>query len=138
MVFIIAGKKGTGKTKRLIESANQAVAQSKGNVAVIVKGNKLTYDISHDARLIDIDSYGVQGAEALGGFLCGLCAGNYDLTDIFVDSTLKITGHDMKAVSALIKKVKALSEFADTRVTLLLSADADELPEDISAICSVV
>lgn len=138
MINIIAGKKGTGKTKRLVERANEAVSKSSGNVVVIEKGNGLTFDISHDARLIDIDSYGICGADALGGFICGICAGNYDVTDIFVDSTLKIIGQDIKVLTAFVEKMNKLSALADTKITLLISADESKLPNEIKSISIAV
>ena len=138
MINIIAGKKGTGKTKRLVERANEAVSKSSGNVVVIEKGNGLTFDISHDARLIDIDSYGICGADALGGFICGVCAGNYDVTDIFVDSTLKIIGQDIKVLTAFVEKMNKLSALADTKITLLISADESKLPNEIKSISTAV
>jgi hypothetical protein len=134
MITLIVGKKGSGKTKKLIECANEAIAKSKGNIIVIEKGLKLTYDISHQARLIDTDAYGIQGADALCGFISGICAGNYDVTDIFVDSTLKIIGHDMKTLSTFAEKMNALSALADTKITLLVSVDSSDLPEDINSV----
>ncbi|WP_444640443.1 hypothetical protein ACRQU7_09575 [Caproiciproducens sp. R1] len=131
MITLIVGKKGSGKTKKLIESANDAAKKSNGNVVVIEKGLKLTYDLSHQVRLIDSDAYGIQGADALVGFISGICAGNYDLTDIFVDSTLKIIGHDMKALVQFTEKMNALSTQADTNISLLVSASKEELPEEI-------
>lgn len=135
MITLIVGKKGSGKTKKLIERANDAIANSNGNVVVIEKGLKLTYDISHQARLVDIDAYGIQGADSLCGFISGICAGNYDVTDIFVDSTLKIIGRDLKALLAFSEKMNALSALADTKITLLVSADSSELPEEFNSIC---
>ena len=137
MIHVIAGKKGSGKTKKLIESANEAVSKSSGNVVVIEKGNTLTYDISHDARLIDIEGYGIQGADALAGFLCGLCAGNYDVTDIFVDSTLKIIGQDLNVLASFAKKMDALSSLANVKIALLVSAEKNLLPESIKVVSSV-
>ena len=134
MITLIVGKKGSGKTKKLIECANDAIANSNGNVVVVEKGLKLTYDISHQARLIDTDAYGIQGADALCGFISGICAGNYDVTDIFVDSTLKIIGNDLKAFSSFAEKMNALSALADTKITLLVSADTNELPEEINSV----
>ena len=124
MIDVIVGKKGSGKNKKLVERANEAVA----------KGLKLTYDISHQARLIDIDSYSIQGAEALAGFLCGICAGNYDVTDIFVDSTLKIIGPDTDNLVSFVERMNALSSLADTKITLLISMDAGKLPEEIKTV----
>lgn len=96
MVTLLIGKKGTGKTKKLIALANEAVAASAGNVVVIEKGAKLTYDVTHKARLIDTEQYLIEGYDMLFGFISGICAGNYDVTDILVDSTFKIcpTGVD--------------------------------------------
>ena len=133
MITLLTGKKGSGKTKKLIEMANAALEKSNGNVVVVEKGLKLTYDISHRARLIDSDAYGIQGLEALEGFLCGICAGNYDVTDILLDSTLKIIGTDMAALSELIAKMAKLSEAANVTFTLSISADESELPEDVLA-----
>ena len=138
MINLIIGQKGTGKTKRLVEYANEAAKKSTGNVVVIVKGNHLTYDISHDARLVNIDSYGIQGADALGGFLCGICAGNYDVTDIFVDSTLRIVGQDIQTLAGFIEKMNKLSVLADTKITMLVSADASVLPENVKAISTEI
>ena len=96
MITLIVGKKGSGKTKKLIERANAAVQKSDGNVVVIEKGLKLTYDISHQARLIDVEAYGIQNIDGLYGFISGICAGNYDVTDLYIDSTLKVIGQDQK------------------------------------------
>jgi energy-coupling factor transporter ATP-binding protein EcfA2 len=134
MVTLIIGKKGSGKTKKLIERANEAISNSNGNVVVIEKGLKLTYDISHQARLIDIDAYGIQGLDSFFGFVSGICAGNYDVTDIFVDSTLKIIGPDTEALAILAEKLSALAALADTKITLSVSADAEELPKSIDAV----
>ena len=82
MVTLLIGKKGTGKTKKLISLANEAVAASTGNVVVIEKGSKLTYDVTHKARLIDTEQYLISGYDMLFGFISGICAGNYDVTDI--------------------------------------------------------
>ena len=108
MNTLLIAKKGSGKTKKLIELANEAVQNSNGNVVVIEKGLKLTYDISHKARLVDSDAYGIEGLDALVGFVSGICAANYDVTDVFVDSTLKITGKGVEEVEPLTAKLKTL------------------------------
>ena len=87
MVKLIVGVRGTGKTKTLIEMVNGAVASSKGSVICIEKGNKLNYDITDKARLIDVDAYAVEDAQALYGFIAGISASDHDITDLFIDST---------------------------------------------------
>lgn len=79
------------------------MATSSGNVVVIEKGAKLTYDVTHKARLIDTDQYAVTGYDMLYGFISGICAGNYDVTDILVDSTFKICGKDFNALDEFAK-----------------------------------
>ncbi|MEE1056360.1 MAG: ATP-binding protein [Acutalibacteraceae bacterium] len=138
MVTLLIGHKGSGKTKKLISLANEAVTKSTGNVVVIEKGAKLTYDVTHKARLIDTDQYQISGYDVLFGFISGICAGNYDVTDIFVDSTFKICSDDKEALKTFVSKVKLLSDNAETNVTLLISADKEELPADIDAVLAEV
>lgn len=131
MISLIIGNKGSGKTKKLIDMVNAAVESSKGNVFCIEKGRKLTYDISHKARLIDTDVYGVSGYDQFYGFLSGLCAANYDVTDICIDATLKIGGRDYEALTDFIASVAKLSELSDTHFIFTVSADESELPARI-------
>lgn len=138
MITLIVGKKGSGKTKKLIQLANDAVKTSSGNVVCIEKGAKLTYDIDHTARLIDIEQYNICGFEALFGFLSGICAGNYDVTDIFVDSTLKIAGNDMEQMAVFVQKLNVLAQLSETKITLSVSADVQDIPESIHDIAQEI
>ena len=131
MITLLTGKKGSGKTKKLIELANAALETSKGCVVVIEKGLKLTYDISHAARLVDADAYKIQSADMLFGFVSGICAGNYDVTDILIDSTLKITGTGAEVVEELVEKLKKIGEEANTNFVLSISAAEDEIPASV-------
>ena len=92
MVKLIIGGTGSGKTKELIDQVNAAVKEEKGSVVCISRGNKLTFDISHDARLIDAADYPVGDSASLLGFVGGLHAGNYDITRVFIDGLYKIIG----------------------------------------------
>ena len=138
MVTLLIGKKGTGKTKKLISRANEAVAASNGNVVVIEKGAKLTYDVTHKARLIDTDQYSICGFDMLYGFISGICAGNYDVTDILVDSTFKICKEGIAGLEEFTKKLQNLSETCSTNIVLLISADEADIPDSINAVCEKV
>ena len=94
MVNVIVGQKGSGKTKKLIDLVNHAVNEEAGNVICVEYGPKLTYDISHKARLIDAKTYDIADYSALKGFVSGVYAGNFDITHIFIDSLYKIAGND--------------------------------------------
>ena len=138
MVTLIIGKKGSGQTKKLIQLANEAVEKSSGNVVVVEKGAGLTYDVTHRARLIDTDVYGIKGYDMLLGFISGICAGNYDVTDIFVDSTFKIAPEGVEGIEEFITKVDALSKESDAHITFLVSSDEAELPSGLKAVCEEI
>ena len=92
MIKIIMGLKGSGKTKKLIDGINAAVADAHGDVVCIEYGKKLTYDISYKVRLVDSKEYGINSVEMLKGFLSGLHAGNFDITNVFIDNLYKTIG----------------------------------------------
>lgn len=130
MIKLIIGNKGTGKTKKLIELVHDAVKDSKGNVLCVEKGATLTYDLKPQARLIDTDSYEVLGFDMLYAFLAGLLAGNYDITDVFVDSILKIGGKDFEALGDFFSKIDKIS--TDVNFVFTVSAEAAELPASVT------
>ena len=131
MVKLIVGNKGSGKTKALIDMTNAAVKSTAGKVVCIEKGLKLTYDIDHKARLIDIEQYAISGFDALYGFIAGILAGNYDITEMFVDATLKIGGRDFEAFAAMVEKLVELTKTSGFVITFTVSCDPSELPERI-------
>ena len=95
MIRVIVGKKGSGKTKQVIEMINSAVDTEHGNVVCIEKGEKLMLDISHKIRLVEASEYDIADYTAMKGFISGLYAGNYDITHIFIDSLTKIIGAEV-------------------------------------------
>ncbi|GHV46807.1 hypothetical protein FACS189499_02920 [Clostridia bacterium] len=128
MVNIISGKKGTGKTKILIEAIHKAGNESKGDVVAIQLGTGLNDDIHHGIRLINIGDYKITDVSSLYGFIAGLLASDYDCTDIFVDGLLKITGAPIAEIGGFLAKIENIS--AETSITFTLSED-DGLPDDI-------
>lgn len=132
MITLILGRKGSGKTKRLIDMCNAATAESKGSVVFIEKDTTLTYDISRQARLAVAEDYRIAGYDAFYGFIAGVCASNYDITDIFVDSTIKIGGDDREELACFIERLGELSQKAETNVVLSISADKEDIPERIA------
>ena len=131
MVKLIVGKKGTGKTKMLIEQVNAAVEASKGCVICIEKGQTLNKDISHKARLVDTDSYKINDAAALYGFIAGMAASNYDITDIYLDSTLRISG-SAEAFAEILENIDAIAAEGNFNFTATVSAAAEELPASLA------
>ena len=132
MVKIIVGNKGAGKTKKIIDMINKAVENETGSVVCIEKGMKLTYDISHRCRLVDAEEFGISGYDMFFGFVSGLCAGNYDISRVYIDGILKIGGRNYDALGAFFEKMEKLSEQAKAEFLFTVSADAEELPASVT------
>ncbi len=129
MIKLIIGKRGTGKTKILIDAIHDAENKSNGNVVAIQKGSSLNTDITPKVRLVNIEDYAIDGVDAFYGFISGVLASDYDCTDIFVDATLKITGRDYEKVGNMFDKLAKIS--ADTTITCTISADNSELSDNM-------
>ena len=123
MIHIIMGLKGTGKTKTLINLVNGALEVTKGDVVCIEKGDKLRFDISYQCRLIDTNEYAVSDAETLYGFVAGILASNHDVTDLFIDSALKICKDDLTAFEPVLDKINALCEKCNVKCVITSSLD---------------
>ena len=128
MIQLIVGHKGSGKTKAVVEMANKAVKESKGNIVVIEKDVKLTYDIDSHARLVYSDEYGVLGYDAVYGFITGLLAGNYDITHIFIDPIFKMCGRDFEAFTQMVNKLANLPSAKDVSIIFTVSCELEDLP----------
>jgi len=138
MITLITGNKGSGKTKRLIATCNEAIETTKGNVVFIEKGTDLTYDISHKARLVDAEAYGISGFTAFHGFLSGLCAGDYDITHVIIDSTLKIGGRDLEEFADFIEKLADLSKADEVEFVFTVSTDSQNIPSRIDSLVTKI
>ena len=135
MISLIIGKKGTGKTKVLVEHVNDAVHVSSGNVVCVEKETKLTYDVNYRARLVATDVFSISGYDAFYGFLSGICAGDHDITDILIDATLRIGSRDYAELAVFLKKVEDLSALTGNNFVFTVSADKEELPAEIFDFC---
>ena len=132
MIKLIVGKKGSGKTKILIDMINESAKSTKGNIVCIEKGAKLTYDIDHSVRLADTQHYHIEGYDAFYGFVAGMLAGNYDITEVYVDSILKIGGVNYDELGNLLARLDKLSG-DNVKLVFTVSAEQGELPASVKA-----
>ena len=119
MIKLIIGKKGSGKTKKLVELVNSAAETSLGNVVCIEKGDVLTFSVTHKARLVDSCDFGISGYGEYFGFLAGIKAGNNDITHIFGDATLRIGGRDYEEFANLSSRFPATKAIFPQRFSRL-------------------
>ena len=131
MLKLIVGVKGTGKTKTLINLVNGALEVTKGDVVCIEKGVKLRYDIKPTARLIDTEEYMIRDAHALYGFVAGILASNHDVTDLFIDSTLKICKEDRAEFEKLVVALDSLTAKVGINLVMTVSMPEEEASEAV-------
>ena len=129
MVQLITGLKGSGKTKKLVDMVRAAVNEETGDVVCIEKERKLTFDIPYQARLIDAGNYDIGRYEFLKGIICGVHAGNYDITHFFIDNFYKLVND--KSVQALEDFLAWLDKFSEEeKISFIISISAD--PDTVS------
>ena len=129
MIHLIMGLKGSGKTKKLIDAINAAVAEAHGDVVCIEYGKKLTYDVTYKVRLVDSQEYGIRSAEMLKGFLSGLHAGNFDITNVFIDNLYKTIGKDVAVAEEFIAWCAKFAADNNMEITITISQDPSEVSE---------
>ena len=131
MIHVILGLKGSGKTKKLIDSINEALNDVSGDVVCIEYGKKLTYDINYRVRLVDSAEYGINNLDMLKGFLSGLHAGNFDITNVYIDNLYKTIGADRAAGEAFILWCADFSDANKMNITITVSDDPAGASEEV-------
>ena len=131
MIQVIMGLKGSGKTKKLIDSINEAVASAHGDVVCIEYGKKLTYDVNYRVRLVDSQEYGITNLDMLKGFLSGLHAGNFDITNVYIDNLYKTIGVDRAAGEDFILWCDKFADANNMNITITVSDDPALASEEI-------
>ena len=130
MVQIIAGRKGKGKTKYLLDMANTAVKEAKGSVVYLDKSSKHMYELNNRIRLINVNEYPVSTSQGFIGFICGIISQDHDIETMFLDSFLKLAGLEGEDISETITTLEGISEKYSVNFVLSISMDAAEMPEN--------
>jgi len=123
MIHIIMGLKGSGKTKRLIDAINTAVANAQGDVVCIEYGKQLTYDVNYRVRLVNSKEYGINNIDKLKGLLSGLHAGNFDITNVYIDNLYKTIGTDRATGEEFITWCAEFAQANNMNITITVSDD---------------
>ena len=129
MIEIICGEKGTGKTKRIISLANGISDQAKGSMVFIDDDNSYMYDLGYSIRFINVTDYAVNDPDMFLGFLCGLCASDFDLEYVFVDRFESVIKAELGLLKAFFEQLEALAKQHSLHVILSVSKGEDVLPE---------
>ncbi|QZY53756.1 twitching motility protein PilT [Crassaminicella profunda] len=133
MVKLITGGKGTGKTKKMIEMANNLIDTEEGNIVFVDDNKRSMYDLKHKVRFISLDEYPVKNIDSFLGFLCGIISRDHDIETIFIDGLLKMKNIELNHLIPFTKEIKDLSEKFEINFVMSISCDLDKLPEELRA-----
>jgi len=131
VIQVIFGKKGSGKTKRILDMANESVKEAKGNVLFVDDDKSYTLSLKPQVRFIDASEYAVKGVEPFYGFLAGILAGNYDISVIYIDAFLKLVKAEPAELVDFFAKLERLVGAAGCDMIISFSEDAASVPESI-------
>ena len=128
MIQVIAGKKGSGKTKRLIDLTNSTAREAVHDVIFLDDDNRYMFDVDHKVRFINADDYHIHNADMFVGFVSGILSSNFDVGAVFVDAFLKLAHTDLAGCEPIVRTLKELGDKQQVNFVLSVSADAEELP----------
>ena len=129
MIQVIAGKKGSGKTKRLIDLTNATAREAVHDVIFLDDDNRYMYDVDHKVRFINAEDYFVRSTDMFIGFVCGILSSNYDVGTIFIDAFLKLCRMDLDKTEPVVNLLNVLGAKQNVDFVLSISADPEELPD---------
>ena len=129
MIQVIHGKKGSGKTKKILDMANAAIKEHRGDVIFLDDDNRYMFDLRHEVRFVNAGEYGSDSPEMFFGFLCGMLAQNFDINVIFIDAFLKLVKTDVANTETFFTRLEALSLRHNVRFVISVNVDDAETPE---------
>ena len=128
MIQVIAGKKGSGKTKRLIDLTNTTAREGEHDVVFLDDDNRYMFDVDHKVRFINAEDYHIHNADMFIGFLCGMLSSNFDIGTVFIDAFLDLCHKKLEETGEVVATLAGLAEKHNVDFVLSLSADPEELP----------
>ena len=129
MIEIIAGEKGKGKTKVLLDKVNEAVKTVGGSIVYLDKSKKHMYELDNKVRLVNVADFPISNCDEFLGFICGIVSSDHDLHEMYLDSFLTISGMKDEEFTHAIEKLDVISEKYKVKFILSISMDASKLPE---------
>ena len=129
MIQLIYSEEGTGKTKRLIDFANEEMKQAKGDIVFIDDDKRYMYDVVHQIRFVDVTEYKISGCDEFYGFLCGMVSQNFDIESIYIDAFMKIVKKNVNELEGLMKKIEDLCDKNNIKAVIIVSANPKAAPD---------
>lgn len=129
MVKLMISEKGDGKTKRIIEFANETAEKTNGHLVFIDDNNEHMYDLKHDVRFVNMMDFSIKTSDEFFGFICGIISNDYDIDYIFVDGYYKVTQAKPEELSDFIKRLETLAD--KYNIKFIVTASSASIPEGL-------
>ncbi len=129
MISVIYGKRGSGKSKKLVDMANHEVAESKGDIVFIDDDSRAIYDLKHEIRFVNCVDYTIDNADKLYGFISGMMAQDYDISSIYIDGIKNILEKGISNLNKFFKELDQITTEYNINVYMVISGNEDQLPE---------
>lgn len=133
MIKVIMGPQGSGKTRVLVDTVNDALNNEKGSVVCIGRDKRFVYDLKPEVRLVEISHFKILDLDMMLGFLCGIISQNFDISHIFIDSILKIAPGKIEELDAFFEELDVISEKFEVDFTITLSEDQSKATSKIKS-----
>ena len=133
MVQLIAGKKGKGKTKHLLDKVNAEVKTASGNITYLDKSTKHMFELNNKVRLINVADYMITNSDEFLGFICGILSQDHELQQKYFDSFLEIACMEGGDISPVVEKLEKIGESFGIDFILSVSLDESELPDGLKS-----
>lgn len=129
MIGVIFGEKGAGKTKRIIEIANDTLRTAKGSMVFIDDDNQYMFELKHSIRFIDASEFHIDSPKMFFGFISGIAAQDFDLEYMFIDGFLKIVRHPLDTLAELFAEMDAFAKRCDIKLYISITGNRADAPD---------
>ncbi len=129
MIQLIMGKKGSGKSKQIVDMANNLVSESDGDIVFIDDDNRYVYDLKHEIRFVNCSEYHVDDVNMFYGFVCGIISQDFDISYIFIDGIKNVVHSELIEMETLFKNLNRILEKNNIKAVIVVSADPETAPD---------
>lgn len=137
MIRLVVGGKGKGKTKILLDQANEAIKISTGNIVYIDKSSKHMYELNNKVRLIDTSNLPLKNSDQFIGALCGVLSQDHDIEKVYLDDILKLAKADEASINSCLEECESISNLFNVEFIIGVSVDKEALNEKLQSMVSV-
>ncbi|NLY70987.1 MAG: hypothetical protein GX076_04820 [Clostridiales bacterium] len=138
MVRVIAGHKGSGKTKKMVQMANEHVENAHGSIVFISKNHRLIYDLKYKIRVVCMQDYeGITNIDEYIGFIYGIISSDHDIEVIFIDGILHYKDVHIPDLKEFFERLRNISKLYEVDFVVSVSADLDELGDSLAG-CEIL